>query len=162
MDVITILIFMLLYMDDGSLPFNSQEGIIKGITICIQIIAKFKLTIYIGRGEKQSKTEALFILSTSTIKRWREQYSNILQITQSPTEISSELLLPMSKINLLPMYRAASKTDCFFINNNGSFIHFVNEYKYLGSYIDFLLDNKGDITMRIKYVLKVVGTLRFI
>ena len=55
-------------MDDESLPFNSQEDMIKGTTICIQIMAKFGLTIHAGRGEKQSKTEALFILSTSIIK----------------------------------------------------------------------------------------------
>ena len=56
----------------------------------------------------------------------------------------------MLKIDLLLIYRATPETDRFFIDNNGYFIYFVNKFKYLGSYINFLLADISDITTKIK------------
>ena len=55
-------------MDNRALPFESYKDIIKETSICINIIEKFGLTVYTSLGEKKSKTEAIFILSTSILK----------------------------------------------------------------------------------------------
>ena len=48
------------------------------------------------------------------------------------------------------------------INNNNGFILFATEFKYLGSCINFLLDNTIDIKIRIKKVTKAISTLSFV
>ena len=39
---------------------------------------------------------------------------------------------------------------------------FVKIFKYLGSHIDYLLDNSADIIIRIRQASKAVGALNFI
>ena len=39
-------IFILLYMDDRAIPFNSRSDVGKGTPICIDVIAKFGLIVY--------------------------------------------------------------------------------------------------------------------
>jgi len=52
-------VFTLLCMNDRILPFNSRNEIIHRTKIYIEIITKFKLTIYTSRGSKWLKTKAI-------------------------------------------------------------------------------------------------------
>ena len=59
---------MMLCIDNGALLFELRNNIILGIIMYIKIIVKFGLIIYVGRGNKWSKTKVLFVPSTTTLK----------------------------------------------------------------------------------------------
>ena len=45
----------------------------KDATVSATQWRKWGLTVYVGRGDKKSKTEAMFIPSTNKIKEWRQK-----------------------------------------------------------------------------------------
>ena len=70
MDPIALLI--LLYLDDGAIPFASRRDATIGTKLCIDVMSKFGLIIHTRTAKKESKTKAVFFSSTLTIKRWRK------------------------------------------------------------------------------------------
>ena len=58
MDHLALLI--LLYMDDGALPFCSRDDAIIGTQLCVDVMSKFGLTVHTGTKNKKSKTKATF------------------------------------------------------------------------------------------------------
>ena len=100
-----------------ALQFNNRDDMTKGTMICIQIMAKFSLTIQTGRVGKNSKNEALFIPCTTTIKRWRLQSNNTLQITDANTKPATEIASINANIDLSPIYSTAPETEKFIIDD---------------------------------------------
>jgi len=119
-------IFILLYIDDGVLPFSSRDNMILGTKNCISIIAKFRLIVYTRSKEKSSKTEAMFIPSISILHRW--WYS--LRISDPSNEQSKESsdIIDYKKHtpNLQAIYKNTNKTDPFEINDIGGYIPFID------------------------------------
>ena len=74
----------------------------------------------------------------------------------------NELSLLSSTSSLLEKYQNSPETQNFNIDDNDRFISFTPSFKYLGSMIDFLLDDSTDVKHRINSALKALGTLRFI
>ena len=56
----------------------------------------------------------------------------------------------------------ANETDAFKVDDTGGYIPFINKFEYLGSTINFLLDDTIDISTRIKAVNKAMGAMNFI
>ena len=76
----------LLFIDDDALPFSSRNDLINGAIICINIMAKFGLTIYTGRGSKVSKTEAVFFPSYEKINKWKSTLNGRLLMNDVSNE----------------------------------------------------------------------------
>ena len=62
-------LLILLYLDDGAIPFSSERDATVGTKICIGILSKIRLIVHTGTEIKESKTKAIFFPSTLTIKR---------------------------------------------------------------------------------------------
>ena len=73
-----------------------------------------------------------------------------------------EITTTLTNNKLGPIYNSAPKTQCFIISNKDNFIPFIREFKYFGSYIDFLLNDTLDIKIRVKQVTKAIGILSII
>ena len=52
--------FILLCIDNSSLPFVSKDDAILGTHLCIGIITKYRLLIHTRTDKKESKTKAVF------------------------------------------------------------------------------------------------------
>ena len=157
-------IFILLFMDDGSLPFESREDAIKGTKLCITIMEKFGLTVHTGNKNKRSKTEALFIPSTITLQRWRHTHlPSIANNTSNPSNQQCDKITKSQKvspsIDLDSIYDNAKEPETFIVDNKNNHIHFVKEFKYLGTTINYMLDDTLDIKFRISQASKAVGAL---
>ena len=64
-------IFLLLYVDDGALPFVSREETILGTNIAFKTKERLGLNMHVGTKDKASKTEAVYFPSkTNNKKRW--------------------------------------------------------------------------------------------
>ena len=64
--------------------------------------------------------------------------------------------------NLPPMCNSTTKTQLFEINNIGRYMPYIKYFKYLGSIIDFMLNNLIDVKIYVKSVNKVIGVMGFI
>ena len=150
----------LLFMDDGALPFNSRDDLINGAIICINIMAKFGLTIHTGKGSKSSKTEAVFFPSYEKINKWKSNLNGRLLMNETPS--NTEISIFDSSSSLLEVYKKSPETQNITIDDNDGFISFTPSFKYLGSMIDFLLDDSTDVKHRINAASKALGALKFI
>ena len=165
MDPIALLI--LLYLDDGAIPFASRRDATVGTKLCTDVMSKFGLIIHTGTAEKESKTKAVFFPSTLTIKRWRKN-SQFLSLksngTTNATQKESNDLIQLTEeklVNLKEIYSNAPETAPLKINSMES-IPFTSEFCYLGTMIDFLLDDISDVKARIAKATKAVGALNFV
>ena len=143
-------------------PFFStlySESLLK-VIICINIMAKFGLTNHMGRETKNSKIEALFFPSCEKISKWKSTLNGILIMNK--TSYNRELCLFNSASSLLEKYRNSQETQRFKVDNDDGFISFASTFKYLGSLIDFLLDNSTNVKHRISSASKALGALSFI
>ena len=59
----------MLYVDDGAIPFGSRSDAVLGTKIIIDIFTKYGLIPHTGTKEKESKTKAVFIPRTHTIRK---------------------------------------------------------------------------------------------
>ena len=59
---------MLTYMDDGAGLFNCREDVVKGSVVICEVMAKWGLTVHVGYDDSKSKTELMYIPSTSKLK----------------------------------------------------------------------------------------------
>ena len=69
-------LFLCLCVDDGALPFLSRSGALLGFEIIYREMSRLGLTIHVGRGDKESKTEAVFFPSRSKIQSWIFDHEN--------------------------------------------------------------------------------------
>ena len=80
--------FLLLYVDDRALNFNSRLDAILGTEIIFEQLARLSQKMYIGTNKKISKTKAVYFTSRSKIKSWIEEYeSTILQLSTEENNI---------------------------------------------------------------------------
>ena len=68
MNMCSIALLILLYLDDGVIPFASRRGATIGTKTYIDVMSKFRLIIHTGMATKESKTKNVFFPSTLTIK----------------------------------------------------------------------------------------------
>ena len=55
-------LFCVLYVDDGSFPFENCEQLTRGISLIYSHFTRFGLEMHVVKGEKVSKTECIFFL----------------------------------------------------------------------------------------------------
>ena len=75
--MMTEIISLFTHIDDGAVMFKNRDDAIKGCNMICNIMAKWGLTVHVGRDGKKSKTEAMLILSTNEIKEWRQQKKHL-------------------------------------------------------------------------------------
>ena len=71
-------IFLLLYVDDGALPFVSREDTILGTNIAFETMARLGLNMHVGTKNKASKTEAVYFPSRTKIISWLKNHDEKL------------------------------------------------------------------------------------
>ena len=60
-------LFLFLYVDDGALPFLSRSDALLGSEITLREMSRLGLTMYVGKGDKEYKTEVVFFPTTTKI-----------------------------------------------------------------------------------------------
>ena len=90
-EILQIVIYIILYIDDSSFPFNNRDYMILGTKIYINIIVKFELTMHTGKNNKAFKTEVIFIPSTIILYQWRNSKS-IIYNDQNTTNTISKII----------------------------------------------------------------------
>ena len=61
-------LFLFLYVDDDALPFLSRSDALLGSEINLREISRLGLIMHLGKGTKESKTEAVFFSSRKNLK----------------------------------------------------------------------------------------------
>ena len=64
-------------------------------------------------------------------------------------------------MNLKVKYGNTLETNNFIADNKGGTFEFTKEFTYLGSSIDFLMNNITDARKRVSKTNKAMGTLKF-
>ena len=155
-------ILILLYIDDGAIPFASRRDVILGMKLCINVFRRFGLVVHTGTKEKDSKTKAVFFPGTSTIQRWRRNGPNHNEIDYVLDGNALHLTRPSQMtINLTDAYEYAPETAVIIINERET-IPFTINFCYLGPVIDFLIDDTTDMKSRVSKASKAMGALVFI
>ena len=105
----------------------------------------------------------MFFPSTHTLRRWREADKNnaITNCTHNDNSIASANERSET-VDFSPQHVRAPETETFFINDIGNHISFNITFCYLGSQVDFMLDDTADTRCRIGKANKVVGALSFV
>ena len=62
--------FLLLYVNDGALPFVSREENMLGTNIAFETMARLGLNMHVGTKDKASKNEVVYFLSRTKIIGW--------------------------------------------------------------------------------------------
>ena len=65
-------------MDDGAFVFNNKEDLETGSLIAFIQMKRLGLNMHVGVGNKNSKTEVMYIPSRSVIKSWVNNHENNL------------------------------------------------------------------------------------
>ena len=63
---------ILLHMDYGALIFVTRRDTIRRPQLFINVLTKFGLIVHTEKGDKISKTKAVFFPNTTTIRRWSQ------------------------------------------------------------------------------------------
>ena len=63
-------IFLLLYVDNGALPFVSREDTILSTNISFKTMARLGLNMHVGTKDKYSKIEAVYFPSRTKLIDW--------------------------------------------------------------------------------------------
>ena len=60
-------LFFFLYVNDGVLPFLSRSDALLGSEITLREMSRLGLTMYVGKGDKEYKIEAVLFLTRTKI-----------------------------------------------------------------------------------------------
>ena len=157
-------LFLFLYVDDGASIFSTRRETILGTEICFEQMKRLGLNMHTGDGKKPSKTEAVFFPSRSKIQSWIKNHENNLISSYNPSflDLSVKKKAPLKSRKFLidRQYAIASETKSFIISRNRH-ITFTLNFKYLGSWISYDLDDTYDINSRIKRANQAMGALKF-
>ena len=151
---------MFTYVDDGAMLFESRGDTVRASPIVCRIMAKWGLTAHVGYDGKQSKTELMFFPSTVTIARWRKE--DLVLNDGRVDECCSVEVKKKRIVDLKAKYSEAPETNDIIVDERGGTLSFTNEFLYLGSNIDFLIDDTTDVRNRISKASKSMGALKFI
>ena len=126
--------------------------------------------ICIDDGSFSPKNEKNQKINLLTNSRFIESKKNLWRI-KNRILLDSSNYNNMSKMNknttlphesLLSACKSSPETQNFIVNDDGNFIHFVTEFCYLGSIIDFLLDGMSNIKNRLIKANKAIGVLSLV
>ena len=152
-----LLAHMLIYVDDCAALFNSRADAILGITILEKVMKRLGLKMHTGNKieKRNSKTEAIFFPSSRTCLTWIKHHeSSLLPPTTEPstntkqTTIKHTLSAQQKDTILHRAYSNSSDTNNLPLPNNNH-IPFTKTFRYLGTQINFLLQDEEDIRLRI-------------
>ena len=102
----------------------------------------------------------MFFPSTVTIARWR---SESLEIDDGIGNSCGSLVIRKKKVvNLETKYDNALETKDIVVDEKGGIFSFTKAFLYLGSNIDFLIDDTTDVKNRISKANKSMDILKFI
>ena len=123
-------ILCMIYVDNGSIVFESRTDIEKGITLLSGHFSGFGLEMNIRTGKTPSKTECVFypppgFFKTRTIP--------ITSLTTSTLSIQNKETDKKRRTREDEEYAKCSETEI--INIKGEFVTFTKHFKYLDSYI---------------------------
>jgi len=149
------------YVDDGAMLFESRSDTELASPIVCKIMAKWGLTAHVGYDGKQSKTELMYFPSTVTIARWRKE-SLVLEDDSGNLFSNSVEVITKKVVDLRIKYSEAPETRDITVDERGGTLSFTMEFLYLGSNIDFLIDDTTDVKNRISKASKSMGALKFI
>ena len=159
-EMCTLEVNMFTYVDDGAMLFESRGDTERASPIVCRIIAKWGLTAHVGYDGKQSKTELMFFPSTVTIARWRKE---ALLLGDGFVDECCDVDVRTKRfVDLKIKYTEAPETRDIIVDERGGTLSFTNEFLYLGSSIDFLIDDTTDVKNRISKASKSMGALKFI
>ena len=171
----------MLYLDDGSFPFNTRDDMITGCEIINETFSELGLEMHTGHGEKKSKTELMYFPTASFFNK--TAYPTLpITTTPTPTAINApnpsddttdangnQLSRTSSKRKLTfstmtqkqreLLYFESQNTNRVLLNDN-SFIDFTAHFKYLGTFISFDLTDDHDINNRITKASQAMGALK--
>ena len=158
-------IFILLYVDDGALLFETREEVILGSNIILNQMKRMGLKMHIGLKKKESKTEAVFFPSRSKKIEWildhEKSVINSTEYMESLVDFEEKVKkIPLEKQKkiLEKSYNDAEETENFVVNETG-FISFTKHFKYLGSWISYDLNDLFDLEKRIMKANQSMGAL---
>ena len=114
--------------------------------------------------KKSSKTEAIYFPSARTCSDWLKAHEKSLlpstNTTTTPTQVTKKhQLSPSQKDAILNRAYADSEHTSDLDLPNNTHIPFTKSFKYLGSQINFLLQDSEDINLRISKANKAMGAL---
>ena len=131
-------LFLFLYVDDGALPFLSRLDALLGSEITLREMSRLGLNIHLGKGEKSSKTEAVFSPSRTKMQSWIDEHDkNLISDINLPIDnTKKKYKTPLKNMKVITdrSYRKAEETRQLILNDL-SFISFTRNFKYLGSWI---------------------------
>ena len=159
-------LFLCLYVDDGALPFLSILDALLGSEINYREMSRLGLTMHVGRGDKESKTEAVFFPSRAKIQSLISDHEKNFQtgrnLTLEPLEETKKKRTSLKKMKVITdkIYANAKETHQLILKKN-SYISFTPNFKYLESLISYYLTDLYDILCRIKNYNQAMGALRF-
>ena len=156
-----------LYADDGAFILTSRKDLDDHIPLLFTTLQDFGLKMHIGRGDERGKTEAMFFPAAS----------DIIRPNTSPSSATShQVRPPRRKCDSCPSKTRAPSGRCsrcsrrtFDLVNplnkapilvDGGFVHFTDEFKYLGSIISEDLTDDADCNARIRAAAGAFGALR--
>ena len=130
-----------------------------GSKITFMQMKRIGLNMHVGIGDKQSKTEAMFIPTKANIQKWIKEY-NKTSLYSTTMPIINPYARKKEKSSVKKMEtiinRCYDTSMCTKeIIDDFGFITFTKEFKYLGSVISYDLDEYSDISLRIKKLIKL-------
>ena len=113
---------------------------------------------------KASKTEAIFFPSTLTCNTWIKEHENNLLTPDPPPDpnqiTKKSTTTPKQKENILSStYENCTQTKDIPLPDDDH-IPFKKSFKYLGSIVNFTLQDNQDIEVRIKKANQAMGALK--
>ena len=126
-------------------------------------MSKFELITHTSMREKESKNKTMLFSQHKTLKRWRYNKSSTPCISDTAPSKPSNIMshIDQNKTNLQKLHAIAPKTQVLDINLE-EYVPFVLHFCYLGSEIDFLLNNTNEIKIMINKANKAMRVLNFI
>ena len=120
-------------------------------------MSRLGLTMHVGKGEKASKTEAFFFPSRTKMQSWIDKHEkSLISDINLPLDISKKKCkTPLKNMKVITdrFYMKAKETQQLILKDL-SFIPFIRNFKYLGSWISYDLTDSSDILSRIKKLTK--------
>ncbi len=175
-----LIIHQILYIDNGAFLFEMREDATLGLNLINKVYAKLGLEMHIGRGENQSKTEAIYVPKASfylspkdnTIKAPPPHNTPLITspaddstddndaplITQTPQKTLKKIFSAMNQKERENLYDTSPNTQRIAVADGH--VDFVKHFKYLGSYLSFDLTDDYDIDKRKAAANKSMGSLK--
>ena len=158
-------IFLLLYVDDGALPFVSRGDTILGTNISFETMARLGLNMHIGTKNKASKTEAVYFPSRTKIITWLKEHDE--KLLPSP-EDSTLMVDPSKKVRKRTFQQHKHVIDRCYVKADETKKYIVNKNEYVSlcliffifrSWTSYDLNDEHDIKARIKKTNNAMGAL---